>query len=597
MGEMRSNRQADALRVQAESAVGVDSLKHDLARTQDALESVNGTLSALVDRLARIEGDIREEGRRRTLEPDPLELTQPVGRVTARTAPEMAPPIAPEHLPVLDLPLPAEPQPQPRPVAPPVAVAVPEPQSAPAPSRRPMPQAKQGPIDPDLPPDQPLEPGSGPPRPRAGARIAVNEPHPSGAAATAAPAAGTSSFIAAARRAAQNAVQAGSRPVRPQPQDEETIEGDAPRGLMKRMKSLFVAASIVAIAVGGLQIAGSFMHGKPAPTRAATDKPADRAVAATEDTAAPAPPNAALSPLAPAPAAPSSILTDPTPLVPIPPMSNPLAAPALSGPPQPNTQATKSDITGSIPAAANNTGAAERLPTEIGGPKLRNAALHGDAAAAYEIGVRFADGRGVPANATEAARWYERASSKGIALAQFRYASMLEKGHGVKKDLAQARRLYLAAATRGNAKAMHNLAVLYAEGVDGRPDYTNAVQWFRKAAAYGISDSEYNLGVLAARGLGTTKNLTEAYQWFTLAADHGDKEAGRKRDEVASQMDPTSVATAQRAVKSFVVKPQPHDAVAVAVPPGGWDDAPAPAAHGKTRPGPLALGAYKLGRR
>ena len=594
MDEMRSNRQVDALRVQAESAVGVDSLKHDLARTQNALENVNGTLSAVVDRLARIESDIREEGRRRAAEAEPLELTQPVGRVTARVVPEMAPPTVPEHQPsVLDLPLP--PQPEPAPVARPVAAPAPEPQPGPAPARRPMPQAKQGPINPDLPPDQPLEPGSGPPRPRAGARIAVSEARPAAPAAAPAAAAGTSSFIAAARRAAQNAVQAGGRPVRPQPQPESTGEGEAPGGLMKRMKSLFVAASIVAIAVGGVEIAGSFMHGRPTQTGAGTKAP-DHAVAVNDDAAAMLSPNAALTPLAPAPTptAPGSILTDPTPLVPINP--NPLAAPALSSSPQPSTQAAKSDITGSIPQSIT-TPAAERLPTEIGGPKLRNAALHGDAAAAYEIGVRFAEGRGVQANPEEAARWYERAASKGIALAQFRYASMLEKGHGVKKDLAEARRLYLAAATRGNAKAMHNLAVLYAEGIDGRPDYATAEQWFRKAAAYGISDSQYNLGVLTARGLGTAKDMAESYKWFALAAEQGDKEAARKRDEVASQMDAASVAAAQRAVKSFVVKPQPHDAVAVAVPPGGWDDAATPAARTKARPGPLSLGAYKVGRR
>jgi localization factor PodJL len=392
-------------------------------------------------------------------------------------------------------------------------------------------------------------------------------------------------------------VQAGGRPVRPQPEPEDFAAEEAPRGLMKRMKSLFVAASIVAIAVGGMQIAGGFMHRKPAQTAADNAKAPDHTVAINEDAAAPVPPKAALNPLAPAPtpAAPSSILTDPTPLVPITP--KPLAAPALSAPPQPKTQAAKSDITGSIPPAATNSGIAEHLPIEIGGPKLRSAALHGDAAAAYEIGVRFAEGKGVQANAEEAARWYGRAASKGLALAQFRYASLLEKGHGVKKDLAQARRLYLAAAAQGNAKAMHNLAVLYAEGIDGGPDYTTAVQWFRKAAAYGISDSEYNLGVLTARGLGTTKDLAESYKWFALAAEGGDKEAARKRDEVASQLDAATVAAAQRAVKSFVVKPQPHDAVAVAVPPGGWDDAPTPAAHGKAKSGPLALGAYKLGRR
>ena len=69
-------------------------------------------------------------------------------------------------------------------------------------------------------------------------------------------------------------------------------------------------------------------------------------------------------------------------------------------------------------------------------PQLRSAAIAGDAAAAYEVAVRFAEGRGVPVNLDEAARWYERAANKGLALAQFRYASLLEKGQGVKKDLA-----------------------------------------------------------------------------------------------------------------------------------------------------------------
>jgi localization factor PodJL len=286
----------------------------------------------------------------------------------------------------------------------------------------------------------------------------------------------------------------------------------------------------------------------------------------------------------------------------IPMLPSPLAAPALS------TGPSKSDVTGSIPPSALRApaGAAERLPTEIGGPKLRNAALGGNAAAAYEIGVRYAEGHGVPANPEEAARWYERAAGKGVALAQFRYASMLEKGHGVKKDLGQARRLYLAAATKGNAKAMHNLAVLYAEGIDGKPDYATAAQWFRKAADHGVADSQYNLGVLAARGLGTPKSLTESYKWFALAAAQGDKEAARKRDEVATQMDADALAAAQKAVKSFVAAAQPQDAIAVAAPPGGWDDAAAPAARAPTAPAargkpmsgaPLALGSYKVGNR
>jgi localization factor PodJL len=176
---------------------------------------------------------------------------------------------------------------------------------------------------------------------------------------------------------------------------------------------------------------------------------------------------------------------------------------------------------------------------------------------------------------------------------------MLEKGRGVKKDLAQARRLYLAAASKGNAKSMHNLAVLYAEGIEGKPDYATAAQWFRKAAEHGVADSQYNLGILAARGLGTPKSMTDSYKWFALAAAQGDKEAARKRDDVATQMDGATLAEAQTAVKDFAALPQPQEAIAVAAPPGGWDEAsPAhPAPLSKGRSGQTPGGSYKVGNR
>ena len=226
--------------------------------------------------------------------------------------------------------------------------------------------------------------------------------------------------------------------------------------------------------------------------------------------------------------------------------------------------------------------------------------MNGDSAAAYEVAVRYAEGRGVPVNLEEAARWFERAASNGLAPAQFRYASLLEKGQGVKKDLTAARRLYLAAAAKGNAKAMHNLAVLYAEGIEGKPDYAAAAQWFRKAAQRGIADSQYNLGVLCARGLGSEKNFAESYQWFALAAAQGDKEAAKKRDEIASQLEADALAAAQHAVKSFAAEPQPAEANIVPEPAGGWDHATAtsPPARAKAGPaGPLSLGAFEMGKR
>ena len=62
-------------------------------------------------------------------------------------------------------------------------------------------------------------------------------------------------------------------------------------------------------------------------------------------------------------------------------------------------------------------------------------------------------------------------------------------------------------------------------------------------------------------------------------------------------MDAAELAVAQAAVKSFVAEPQPSEATAVAVPPGGWDQATGAAPHVKPHPaGPLALGAFEVGK-
>jgi localization factor PodJL len=553
--DMRAMKQADSLRAEAQSAVGVDALKHDLARTQTTLEAVNGTLGHLVDRLSQMEKEFRED-RRPASDEMPLEMPQASAKIALRAAPE--------------------PTPEP-PEAPPAPRAVePKPAPAPAPVQAAAPKrvAKITPINPDLPPDQPLEPGSGPPRARTGARIAAD---------AAAPAPAKSSFIAAARRAAK-AVQDARQPKQV---EAEPPEAEGSGRMMKRVKSLFVAASVAAIVIGGVQVGSEFLWN---PSSSAPKKTAQ---APARPSAAPEPLQTRSDVLNASPLAPAPML--PPPLDIQAPEPQPSAKEPMSVAPPP---ASEPDVTGSIPAPARTANPVDRLPAEIGGTRLRTAAATGDAAAEYEIATRYAEGRGVVADLGEAARWYERSAGKGVALAQFRYATMLEKGVGVKKDLGQARRYYLAAAGRGNAKAMHNLAVLYAEGIDGKPDFGNAVQWFRKAAEHGVADSQYNLAVLLARGLGAPKDIAESYKWFALAAAQGDKEAARKRDEVAGKLDEKSLAAAQQDVKTFTPKSQPAEAAAVSVPAGGWDDpvqgrGPTPGKNGQSR----TAGAFKLGKR
>jgi localization factor PodJL len=492
-----------------------------------------------------------------------------------------------------------------------------EPPRAEAPPPKRM-AAGHGPINPDLPPDEPLEPGTGLPILRAhpSARIAATDAefgHDGNAAD--APAGDKLSFIAAARRAAQAAMQ--QEPATPSSLDTNYLE-DAPEAaahplrqrVMRRVKSLFVAASIVAIVVGSVQMASTyFKFGKSGAPATRTmeqhlDKTSERAdtgpatadrgsQAAGSTAAITAPSQIAATPLALVPPSASIDLLAP-PDQPVHVTTMPAPDPRRATQPTSNSaskstskDASSADITGSIPKVAKRPASAPAvassgLPVAIGGPRLRQAAAAGNAAAAYEVAMRFAEGRGVPANLATAARWYERAANKGVAPAEFRLASLFEKGQGVKKDLARARALYFAAARQGHAKAMHNLAVLYAEGVDGKPDYTTAVQWFRDAADHGVSDSQYNLGVLYARGIGVEKDLAESYKWFALAAKHGDKEAARKRDEIASHLDKKALAAVRLAVAKFVPKPQPRQATTVPAPPGGWDKTAAAPATRRT---------------
>jgi localization factor PodJL len=640
--DIRANKETGGIR--AETAPGIDVLKQDMARTHDALEAVHGSLDRVADRLAVIEKDIR------SAPPMPLtaksEVMESVQSGSGGSTDL-----------VIRTPDPARVEPNIATQTEAVAAALRPATPAPEPARpvfaelsnlglRPMGQ----PVAVDYPPpgDQPLEPGSGRPGPGTapGARIAASEAALGVARSSVTTPAGKSSFIAAARRAAQAAGQdPKGRPVRTEPVKTSGEDNGSLRiKVMTRVKSLFLAASIVAIIIGSTQFAtqvfdfgffdtNSAKFADSAETDSATGDIADaiepeqsKALGEGQPALSSAPPTAAansdvtssllappnlpgLTPAAPPSAPTATPIQPPTILDPVSQTSRPALPPPQSNIPLPGAApGAKADVTGSIarapadsrpnrqPAPAAQPPNADGLPAAIGAPRLRTAALAGDPAAAYEVAIRFTEGRGVPANLEEAARWFERAASKGLAPAQFRYASMLEKGQGIKKDLGAAQRLYVAAASKGHAKAMHNLAVLYAEGADGKPDYVNAAQWFRKAAEHGVADSQYNLGVLTARGLGTEKNIAESYKWFALAAAQGDRDAGRKRDDVAAYLDAQAIATAQQAVKAFTAQAQPAEASVVPEPPGGWDRA-TPPSHEKPRAaGPLSIGASNSGK-
>lgn len=585
--------------------------------TQDSLEAVHSALGHVVDRLSMIEGDLRAV---RTAPPAPapqptampMPMAAPMEPAPMAREPRPQAPQQPKYDPKPELPNPAAAQQAPHatfaaaprefhaaaPPAPPSQVA---PQAAPHATPPLPPRAiseilephtvpARTAIAPELPPDHPLEPGT-----RPGGRVATPSERiaASESAISEIPAApkepvSSSSFIAAARRAAQAAAaQPPEKPARgvkaaiaARAKDKGQSQ-EAGSTITSKIRSLLVGASVVVIVLGTFKMAMNLLDGGSPP-------PAPQAMENSSPTPPPQAPPVETRPATPEQVTPS--MTSPTPIgrqsqntaapAPIP---NSGSSASVEIPPSPaaaTAPPASSDVTGALSGTSRvrlgtiQVPPSERLPDGIGGPALRSAAMKGDATAAYEIGVRFAEGKGVPTNYDEAAKWYDRAAQAGVVPAIFRLGTLYEKGLGVKKDADIARRYYTQAAERGNAKAMHNLAVLDADGGGRGANYKSAAQWFRKAADRGVADSQFNLGILYARGIGVEQNLAESYKWFSLAAGQGDADAATKRDDVAKRLDPQSLAAAKLAIQTFSAEPQPDDAVNVPAPNGGWDSAP-----------------------
>ncbi len=229
------------------------------------------------------------------------------------------------------------------------------------------------------------------------------------------------------------------------------------------------------------------------------------------------------------------------------------------------------EVTGSIPDATAAAPEAFELPPEGLGPiELRQAAADGDARAQFEIGAIYTEGRAVPQDYAEAAKWYERSAAQGFVPAQYRLGNLYEAGQGLEKDMEQAKLWYQRGAEAGHRMAMHNLAALYAGGQLGDQQFETAAEWFTKAAERGMTDSQFNLGMLYARGLGVEQDFEQSYKWFSLAARNGDVDAGKARDDIAKSLSAEAVSRIDDELAAW--KAQPIDLVANFAPIGTWSE-------------------------
>jgi localization factor PodJL len=435
------------------------------------------------------------------------------------------------------------------------------------------------PIDPKL-ANQPLEPGSGAPDLNAIIRRVRDE---RGAGN---PEIAKSDFIAAARRAAQAAAAEAQSTKR----HSESAAGSSKLKFgdifKARRKTMLLAATAIIVVLAGMQLGSAFLSDDgDMPAEVASIEPSQPLTAEAmsdstdqrEDEEAPADvrvagDNVRPEEMAAEPGAPRT----PDEPVAMEEAEEPAAATIAAAEPAPANPIAPARVAEPDPVETSTAGY-EPAPEEAGPLALREAADGGDPKAMFEIGSRYAEGRGVAADMAKSAVWYEHAAELGYAPAQYRLGNFYEKGTGVERDVAKAKTWYEKAAKQGNASAMHNLAVLYAMGADGKADNDAAARWFLEAAELGVKDSQYNLGILAAKGAGVPQSLEESYKWFDLVARTGDRDAAAKRDEVAKAMRPEQLTKARGAAELWKARDVDPETNMVDIPEEWTETGPATA--------------------
>lgn len=142
--------------------------------------------------------------------------------------------------------------------------------------------------------------------------------------------------------------------------------------------------------------------------------------------------------------------------------------------------------------------------------ELREKAEQGNASAQLRLGIAYANGRGVPQDDAESARWHELAARQGNALSQW------------------------------------NLGLAYARGKGVGQDFAKAVIWIRQAAQQGDAVAQRYMGKAYAEGKGVEQDIAQAYVWFSLAISQGLEFAVKNRTELRKTMTPEQINEAER---------------------------------------------------
>jgi uncharacterized protein len=170
---------------------------------------------------------------------------------------------------------------------------------------------------------------------------------------------------------------------------------------------------------------------------------------------------------------------------------------------------------------------------------LQDAAARGNAKAAYQLGIMFANGDEVELQYSRAVEYISQAAEAGLVEAMSTLAWLYANGLGVRQDDEKTRYWYLKAAEQGEPKDQYMVATMYRFSQFGaKRDHQKALEWYHKAADQGFPPAQFALGKMLMEGKHVEKDLVRAFQWLSLAIANGSKRAGKAMEELVKQMTP-----------------------------------------------------------
>ena len=153
---------------------------------------------------------------------------------------------------------------------------------------------------------------------------------------------------------------------------------------------------------------------------------------------------------------------------------------------------------------------------------IEGLAIVSDPEAQYELGLCYAEGRGVIKDEDQAVFWCRKAAEQGYAKAQHHLAYYLHFGIGVAKNLSEALELYRKASEQGYGPASTSLGIYYDNrAYFGHCGYNEGLKWFRKGAAQGDAPSMEYLGRYYFYGKGVVKDESKALYYSLKAFNLG----------------------------------------------------------------------------